>query len=318
VLLVICTIIGLTSFSVGQDILSVIGYSQDVHYSKLYRASLLPTGVVVDMELLSFAPGCHDDCGYFSSVYDVAGKTTYFKITYGESPEIVNSFALVVHDSLAVSLPENYTAMAFTGNGTALYLQDNSDLDQNAYSIFMWNAYNDSSVPWVSRITTPYSFYRSCFAPATPSPSVTTLYALDRDKASLIAWTFTGVNSSVKAYPLDQNSQWVHSIESLAWSLVEGTLYALDRNGSVWGISLNGKTYVVVPAQYPTVRSHVASNQLAIHPTKGYIYYVGYDITLNSYMLVTAGRGGKDLNTIPLHNALLGLEWIGLTLFSSK
>jgi len=272
--LVICIIFGLSSFSVGQDILSLIGYSQDVHYSKLYRASLLPTGVVSDMQLLSFAPGCHDDCAYFSSVYDVVGKTAYFKITFGQSPEIVNSLALVVHDSLAVSLPENYTAMTFTGNGTALYLQDNSDLDQNAYSIFVWNAYNDSSVPWVSRIATPYSFYRSCFAPATPSPGDTTLYALDRDNASLIAWTFTGASSSVKAFPLDQNSQWVHLIESMAWNIADGALYALDRNGSVWGISPNGKTSVVSPAQYPAVKSNVASNQLAIHPTTGIIYYV--------------------------------------------
>jgi len=317
-LLVICIIIGLARFSVGQDILCVIGYSQDVHYSKLYRANLLPTGVIADMDLLSFAPGCHDDCGYFSSVYDVVGKTTYFKITFGQSPEIVNSFALVVHDSLAVSLPENYTAMTFTGNGTALYLHDNSDLDPHAYSIFNWNAYNDSSVPWVSRIATPYSFYRSCFAPATPSPIVTTLYALDRNKASLIAWSFTGANSSVNAFPLNQNSQWVNSIESLAWSVVDGILYALDRNGSVWSISSNGQTNVVVPAQYPAVRSTVASNQLAIHPTTGNIYYVGYDITLNSYMLVTVSKGGKDFSTVPLHNALLGLEWIGLTLFSSK
>jgi len=235
------------------------------------------------------------------------------KITYGTNPEILNSYAMMVHDSVAVTLPENYTAMAFIGNGTALYLQDNSDIENNTYSIYIWTVSNATSIKRATLPTTPYSFYRACFALDNPSPAATTLFALDRDKTALIIWDFT--NSTLKAVPLNQNNLWVHSIESMAWSSFESTLYALDRNGTVWQISLNGECTVYSPAQWPAIRSNVASNQLIIHPTTGVTYYLGYDVTINNYLLVTVTN--KSVNVVPIHNGLLGLQWISLTLFSS-
>jgi len=291
------------------EILSVIGYSQDVHYSKIYRAELLPNGTITAMQLLSFAPGCHDDCPNFYSVFDPYGLTVYLRTTFGSSPDIVNAFAIMQHDSLAVDFPENVTAMFFIGNGTAYYLQDNSNSTTNSYTIMNWNAYNDTSVFVASLPTTPYSFYRACFFQ-------NTLYAIDRDQTTLITWQFSSFqNSTVTTQKIIATPQWVNTIESLSWyndGHKVAAVLLLDRNGTVWTIeSFDGHPKPFMGPYWPAFKSHAAANQLVVSPFSMSIYYIGYDVSLNSYVMFTGSN-----SPTPLQGGLYGLQWICLTSFS--
>jgi len=231
-------------------------------------------------------------------------------MTYGVSPDVVDAFAVMEHESMVVDYPENATAMFFFGNGTAYYLQANVTLDSNSYAIMIWNAYNDTQLQMTAQTTT-HTFYRSCF-------SRINFYALDRENDVLIIWPLSS-NSQMKVIPLSKNDQWVNTIESISWSYdqYDSHIYALDRNGTVWSIQIEtGECDIVLSPKWPGFRSNVAANQLVFSPYTGNIYYLGYDVRIDSYVLVT--YDGLESNVVTLHNALHGLQWIGLTMFAPK
>jgi hypothetical protein len=290
----------------GQDSpLSVIGYSQDVHYSKLFQSKLWPNATLSAMNLISFAPGCHNDCPHFSTTYDPYGKIVYLIIRYRGA--ITSAFAISHTETTPITYPTNATAMFFYGNGTAYYLQDNSTIQNNIsniYSIYNWNSSTGSSVLVQSLIGTPYTFYRI-------SLTQDTLYALDRDKALLIIWPY---GSNLMTVP-SNNNLWINTIESICWSKFDSALYALDRTGSVCQINLsNGRCSSVIPPQWLAVHSSSAESQLVID-NSGTQYYVGYDRTIYAYRLIVADTKHDDCSSTPISIGVNGLQWIGLTQF---
>jgi len=289
----------------GQIPLSIIGYSQDVHYSKLYHSVLSSNAVISSMDLITFAPGCHNDCPKFFTVYDPYGHRVYLKITIGDNTDIVGAFAISSTNSKVIHYPVNSKALWFYGNGTAFLLQDNSTIQTNSYAIYNWMVYTNKTVLVKSQQNTPYSFYRVCL-------TQDTLYAVDRDKALLIIWPYT---STITTLPLSQNNLWVNSIESLCWSKFDNALYSLHRNGSVYQISTsNGHCTLINPPQWPTLHAISAESQLVIDQNTGDMYYMGFDTSINAYRLIIDTK--HAISSTPIQNALYGLQLVGLTPFN--
>jgi len=239
------------------------------------------------MGLLTFVPGCHNNCPKFSSVYDSYGENVYLIVTSGETSgerisDLVEAFAINDIKSMPIKFPLNVTAMSFYGNGTAYYLKDNSNLNSNSYAIYTWNAYTNTTVLKQTLSNTPYRFYRTCFQGST-------LYALDRDNAELIIWQ----NSSLKTIKLSKNNLWVNSIETLNFGAQDLYLYALDRNGTVWNINyVSGTCSSLNHPIWPAVHSTNSASQIVID-RRGVKYFVGYDKTANVYRLATVDIMGR-------------------------
>jgi len=273
-----------------------------MHYGKLYHALITTDAKIYNMDLLTFVPGCKNDCPKFYSVYDAYAGIVYLKITVGQSLDVVDAFAISGSNVKVVKFPPNVTNMSFYGNGTAYYLQDNSNINSNSYAIYSWNAYTNTSVVVSSTSNTPHSFYKTCFNKGT-------LYALDRDKAQLIIWQ----NSQIKTVQLSRNNLWVNSIESLSWNteILDNSLYAVDRAGSLWEISLLGYCTARNTPQWPTVKSINADSQL-VTDSRGNKYYVGYDKSVNAYHLVIIDSS-RYITSTDIYNGVNGLQWVGLT-----
>jgi len=288
---------------------SIFGYLQDEHYGKIYHAFLSPTNAKLSgMELLSFVPGCHNDCPRFSSFYDPYGEFVYFKVSTDQKPGNVEAFAINNIKSMPIKFPPNVTTMSFYGNGTAYYLKDNSNSTSNSYAIYQWNAYTNASTIQRSVTNIANRFYRSCLVGST-------LYALDRDKAQLIIWESASIFLTLK---LNQNNLWVNNIESLNYGY-EGEerktffLYALDRNGTIWNINVILGFCVAInnPAFSASIHSTNSANQLVID-SREQKYFVGFDKSTNAYRLATVDKYGYTV-LVDLENTINGLQWIGLT-----
>jgi hypothetical protein len=279
---------------------SIFGYLQDEHYGKIYHAFLTPNAQLTSMKLLTFVPGCHNNCPKFSSVYDSYGGYAYLIVSVGETSDIVGVYAVNKIKTMPIKFPPNVTALSFYGNGTAYLLKDNSNINSNSYAIYTWNTYTNTTVLKQSLSNIPYRFYRSCFLGST-------LYALDRNSASLIIWQ----GSSLKSIKLSKNNLWVNSIETLNWGYQDIYLYALDRNGTVWYINylLGICTSLNFPV-WPAVHSTNSPNQIVIDK-RAIKYFVGYDKTANVYRLANVDGGYSTLTD--LQNGVNGLQWIGLT-----
>jgi len=289
--------------------LSVFGYSQDVQYGKLYHSILATNGTISNTELLTFTPGCYNDCPKFSSVYDSYGGYVYLKITLADNPDVVDAFSINQYDALKTVWPNNERGILFYANGTAYFLRDNTANFINSYSVESWNAYTLTSSVIASITNSSYSIYRAAF-------SKTTLYALDRDNEVLLVWPFTSTpNNKITAIPLRRSNVWVNSIQALQYSFVDSCLYGIDKSGSAWMIDVNsGSVSAEVNPQWPNLNSIVDGIQLAVDPVNSQgFYYLGYDTSINSYQLVSCSK--KAISSIPLRNALFGLQWIGLTNF---
>jgi len=292
--------------SFGQDLLSLFGYSQEVQYGKVYHANLDYNGHISNMNLLTFVPGCHNDCPRFFSVYDNFGQIIYFVVSMVESPGVVyNAFAISTTKSKQSPFPPRVITMSFSGNGTAYYVQDNSNFSSNSYSLYSWNAYTNTSTLVNAQNNLQNSIYKACI-------KGTTVYALDRDHASLITWT----GSSFKAVSLSGEKNLpllVNSLESVACNNLDtSVLVGLDRNGTIWEISSTGSVHAFNSPQWPGVHSINADNQLVIDTRSSIASYVGYDRTFNIYRLVIANI---NPGTIDISNGGNEIQWIGLTSF---
>jgi len=294
--------------SFGQDLLSIFGYSQEEQYGKIYHATLNYNGQISNKKLLTFVPGCHNDCPKFFSVYDTYGQIVYFVVSMVDSPGVVrNAFTISTTNSKLSPFPNNVITMSFYGNGTAYYVQDNSNFSSNSYSLYSWDAYTNASTLVNSQNNIKNSIHKACI-------KGTTVYGLDRDHGSLIIWT----GSTYQAVSLSGQNNfpiWVNSLESVVCNnLVSSDLVGLDRNGTIWEISASGAVHAFNSPQWPSEHTINSENQLVIDTRSSIAYYVGYDQTVNTYRLVAANI---TPGTTDISNGGNEIQWIGLTSYPS-
>jgi len=242
-------------------------------------------------------------------VYDPYGGYVYLKVTFADSPDVVDAFAINRDDALKTTLPNNEKGISFYGNGTAYFLRDNSANFTNSYSVETWNAYTLTSSVIASVTNISYSFYRVAF-------SKTTLYALDRDNEVLVVWPFTEIPSNkITTVSIRKSNVWINSIQSLQWSSPDEYLYGIDKTGAAWSIDVRGSVDTEVQSQWPTFNSLVDGIQLVVDPNMSEgLYYVGYNAEINNYQLINSYRRG--VLSHPIRNGTYELQWIGLTNFS--